>query len=89
MSFVVVFNHAAVPPHPLFLFVPLLPPSIMFTLGQWLTVAVPPPSNQWQGLGLLIELGWKANSNVQQMVQGIPAFTQPRLPLRRTPLCQG
>ena len=42
-------------------------PSVVFTAGQWLTVAFPPLPNQWHWLGLLIELGWRSNSNVQQM----------------------
>lgn len=63
--------------------------SVMFTVGQWLTVAFPPLPNQWHWLWLLIELGWRSNSNVQQMARAFLHSSSRGPPLYSTLLCSG
>lgn len=51
-----------------------LPRTLMSVVGQWLIVAFRPLPTEWHRLGLLIELGWRSNSNVQQMAGAMPTL---------------
>lgn len=49
----------------------------------------PPPANQWHRLTPLIELGWRFNSNVQQMVGAFRCSAGCRSPLCSRALLPG
>lgn len=64
-----------------------LPRTLTSVVGQRLIVVFRPLPTEWHRLGPLIELGWRSNSNVQQMAGACLHWTGCGSPLSCTLLC--